>query len=83
MNNRNVSLIKTDMNGNKQWDKSFWGPSECCGNSVQQTNDEGYIIAGFSDAGDSGDINDFNAWLIKTDANGDIQYYYSIPKYIK
>ena len=54
-------LIKTDGNGNKQWDKIFegdWG--ESVGFSVQQTTDGGYIITGKAPS----------LCLIKTDGNG-------------
>jgi hypothetical protein len=54
-------LIKTDADGNEQWNKTFGGSVDDYAYSVQQTSDEGYILAG---------ITDYKAWLIKTDANG-------------
>jgi hypothetical protein len=56
-----IFLIKTDVNGNIIWAKTYGGTYWDWAYSVQQTSDGGYIVAG-------GD----NFFLIKTDANGDI-----------
>lgn len=67
--NEDLLLIKYDENGNKLWDKSYGGSDRDWGESVQQTKDGGFIIAGVtysSDAG-SGDI-----WLVRTDRNGTV-----------
>lgn len=59
-----VGLIKTDPSGNELWSKTFDGTNHMKANSVRQTDDGGYIIAG--DTGSSGT----GAYLIKTDAAG-------------
>ncbi|MCK4732495.1 MAG: hypothetical protein KAT65_08555, partial [Methanophagales archaeon] len=53
-------LVKTDSNGNRQWDKTFGGIDYDCAHSVQQTSDGGYIIAGSTSSYDAG-YTDF--WL--------------------
>jgi hypothetical protein len=62
-----IWLIKTDSNGNKLWDRTFGGPQDFSGFSIQQTNDGGYIFTGsrYSSISYSSDI-----WLVKTDSNG-------------
>jgi hypothetical protein len=62
-----VYLIKTDPNGNQEWQKTFGGDSHDGGFSVQQTSDGGYIIAGTIELFGAG--SDY-VYLIKTDPNG-------------
>jgi lysophospholipase L1-like esterase len=56
-------LIKTDVDGNLLWDKTFESHNGNPGlaYSVQPTTDDGYILAGHTFG---------EAWLIKTDSNG-------------
>lgn len=44
-----VYLIKTDSNGNKEWSQTFGEARWDQANSVQQTADGGYILAGVTD----------------------------------
>jgi len=61
-------LVKTDSNGVEQWNTTFGAAKYDAGYSVQQTTDGGYIIAGaYTYVPPPGD---YDAWLIKTDANG-------------
>jgi len=64
-----VWVIKTDPSGVLEWDKTFSGPGEDLGFSVQQTNDGGYIIAGYTSLSDGR-----KAWLIKLDPSGNKEW---------
>jgi hypothetical protein len=58
-------LVKTDADGNMQWNRTYGGPEIDYGFSVVQTSDGGYVLAGTKN-------NDF--WLVKTDADGNMQW---------
>ncbi|MCF8245576.1 MAG: PKD domain-containing protein [Saprospiraceae bacterium] len=62
-----VYLIKTDQNGDQEWAKTFGDIGDDRGFSVQQTQDGGYIIAGWTQIGGVGNS---DVYLIKTDQNG-------------
>ncbi|MGB2807138.1 MAG: hypothetical protein WBC22_05335 [Sedimentisphaerales bacterium] len=66
-----VHLIKTEPNGNLQWQKDFGGSSFDQGNSVQQTSDGGYVIAGSTSSFGAGQS---DVYLIKTEPNGTMQW---------
>jgi hypothetical protein len=67
LNNGQVYLIKTNASGDTIWTRTYGGTSYAVGQSVQQTSDGGYIVAGMSDSfGDS-----MQVYLIKTNASGD------------
>jgi len=70
-----VYLVKTDPNGNQKWEKTFGLGDEDRGYSVRQTSDGGYIIAGmtYSVSFDPFVVT-YDAYLIKTDANGNSQW---------
>ncbi|OPY18842.1 MAG: hypothetical protein A4E24_01768 [Methanomethylovorans sp. PtaU1.Bin093] len=64
--NDDVWLVKTGSEGFAEWTKTFGSDDFDLGLSVQQTADDGYIIAGIVGFGSSKD----DAWLIKTDSAG-------------
>jgi hypothetical protein len=72
-----IWVIKIDSEGNKIWDRTFGGSRHDGANSIQQTSDGGYIIAGYTLSND-GDITDgnngkFDVWILKLNANGEIE----------
>lgn len=65
-------MIKTDENGNEQWNKRHGGAGADGGSSVKQTTDGGYIMTGFTRS--YGWVGTYDVWLIKTDENGTEQW---------
>lgn len=66
-----VWLVKTDSKGYEQWNKTFGGINDDRAESVQQSPDGGYILAGQTSSFGPGWS---NAWLIKIDTNGNMQW---------
>jgi hypothetical protein len=60
-------LLKIDTAGNYLWSQSYGGPESEEGKRVLYNADLGFYIAGFSNSFGSGD---FDAYLVKTDLNG-------------
>jgi hypothetical protein len=62
-----IYIIKTDSNGNLDWEKTFGGMDDDYGNMVQQTPDGGYIVVGTTQSYGAGDK---DIWILKLDNFG-------------
>jgi hypothetical protein len=73
-------LLKTDANGNEQWNKTFGLDGFDSVYSVVQTSDGGYVLAGSIDTARNPDFKgqilyeNYDAWLFKTDASGNLEW---------
>ncbi|MEI7595776.1 MAG: T9SS type A sorting domain-containing protein [Bacteroidota bacterium] len=68
---QDILLIKIDSLGNTEWQKLFGGNDYDFGQSVQQTNDNGFIICGFTSSYGAGGT---DIYLIKTDSFGNMEW---------
>lgn len=60
-------LVKTDSAGNMEWNKPFGGTSIDRTNSIVQTYDGGYALAGYTDSLGAGSS---DGWMVRTDWTG-------------
>ena len=61
-------LVRTDMNGDTIWTRTYGGSENDVCRSAQSTVDGGYILAGSTKSFGAGG---YDLWLVKTDDNGD------------
>jgi len=71
-------LVKTDVNGTMQWNRTYGGSDSERACSMVQTSDGGYALAGYMQYSDVR-VSDFlvitrgpDFWLVKTDSNGNM-----------
>ena len=64
-------MIKTDSNGDEQWNKTFGGANDDFCSSIQPTDDGGYIITGRTK---SYGVGNSYAWLIRMNGIGNEQW---------
>lgn len=66
-------VVKLEATGAFSWQKTFGGTNDDQANSVQQTSDGGYIVAGWT-ASNDGDVTGYHGawdwWVVKLDALG-------------
>lgn len=61
-------ILKTTASGDTVWTKTYGGAGQDYGVSIQETPDNGFIIAGINSSESAGGK---DVWLVKTDAVGD------------
>ncbi|MCW4005671.1 MAG: hypothetical protein NWF04_03615 [Candidatus Bathyarchaeota archaeon] len=64
-------VVKTDANGVMQWNQTYGGTNIEYADSIIQTSDGGYALAGYTASFGAGN---YDYWLVKTDANGVMQW---------
>jgi hypothetical protein len=65
-----IWFIKTDSNGNVEWDQTYGSTGDDRGRDVYVTSDGGYVLTGCESSGSG----DFDVWLAKTDNTGNIEW---------
>jgi Secretion system C-terminal sorting domain len=64
-------IIKTDSNGEEEWNQVYRGETEDEGRCVVQTDDGGYIVIGQTNSMGAGE---YDIWLIKLDSQGEEEW---------
>jgi len=77
--NMDYWIVKLDKEGVIEWQKTYGGKYADVLRSMEQTADNGYILAGYSNSPVSGDKADANKgvgdyWIIKIDDSGAVQW---------
>jgi len=74
---KDVWIIKLDNTGNIIWQKTYGGSYDDYAESIIETADSGYIVAGYTES-NNGDITENkggrDAWIIKLDNTGNITW---------
>lgn len=76
---QDIWVIKYNIKGVIEWQKTIGGNDHDVGSSIQQTKDGGYIVGGYSFSNKSGEKTadsrgDLDYWLIKLNAKGVIEW---------
>lgn len=74
-------IVRLDYDGDIVWQKSLGGSNEDWANSIQQTTDGGFIVAGYSSSND-GDVSENQGssdyWIVKLDTAGNLVWQKSL-----
>ena len=64
-------LVKTDAAGNAEWNQTYGGAGDDRAHTLIKADDGGYVLAGTTRSYGAGN---FDFWVVKTDANGTMQW---------
>ena len=67
-------IVKLDSTGVIVWQKSLGGNSIDEANSIIQTNDGGFVVAGWTGSNVTGHPGSFDCWIVKLDSTGNIKW---------
>jgi hypothetical protein len=70
-------IVKTDVTGAISWEKSYGGNQSDGANDIQETSDNGFIVAGFTlsmDVNVTGNHGLYDYWVIKLDGAGSLTW---------
>ncbi len=62
-----IWIVKIDKDGNKIWDKTFGGEKWDKANAIIQSQDGGFVVAGYTE---SKGVGKRDAWIVKIDKDG-------------
>jgi uncharacterized delta-60 repeat protein len=69
--NSDFWVLKLKSDGTVSWQQRYGGADGDSANSIQQTSDGGYIVAGSTDSFGAGD---YDLWVLKLRSNGTIEF---------
>ncbi len=64
-------VLKLDASGNVEWQKTYGGSDGEYAQSIQQTTDGGYIVAGYTNSFSAGN---YDFWVLKLDSGGNVEW---------
>ncbi len=70
-------VVKLDSEGDIEWQRALGGSCDDWAESIQQTNDGGYIVAGITYSNDGDVIGNYGErgfWVVKLDEEGNIEW---------
>jgi len=68
---KDAYILKLNSKGEVQWQKTFGGKDDDVANSIQQTTDDGYIVAGCTYSFGSGEE---DVYILKLNSKGEVQW---------